>query len=122
MQFTAVILLVHVVGLQVPTSDYAAVVVTAVAEVPAVAWAAAVSKGFGGSTALVSSLVLGSACLLPSIISTALHAGAAHAAGSADTGWSSSLTGKQLAAHQLAMLVYAPFHAAGLDVATCLRA
>lgn len=39
------------------------------------AWAAAVSKGFGGSKALVASLVLGCACLLPAIASSALHAG-----------------------------------------------
>lgn len=107
--------------MQVPTSDYAAVVVTAVAEVPAVAWAAAVSKGLGGSTALVSSLVLGSACLLPSIITTALHAGAAQASGSVDTGWSTSLTGKQLAAHRVFILISAQLHATGLSIATCSR-
>jgi hypothetical protein len=48
---------------------------TAAAEVPAVAWAAAVSKGAGGSTALVASLVLGGTCLLPAISTSALHTG-----------------------------------------------
>jgi hypothetical protein len=48
---------------QVPERDYAAVAVTAAAEVPAVAWAVAASKGFGGRNALVASLVLGCACL-----------------------------------------------------------
>jgi len=78
---------------QVPTSDYAAVMITATAEVPAVAWAAAMSKGFGGRSALVSSLVLGCVCLAPAIISTALGASSAQAATATDAGWSPSLTG-----------------------------
>lgn len=65
------------IWLQVPGSNYAAVMTTAAAEVPAVVWAAAVSKGYGGHTALVSSLVLGCACLLPSIIGSMLPAGKA---------------------------------------------
>lgn len=78
---------------QVPTSDYAAVMTTATAEVPAVAWAAAMSKGFGGRSALVSSLVLGCVCLAPAIVSTALSGSSAQAATGSDAGWSPSLTG-----------------------------
>lgn len=82
-----------------PSSDYAAVMVTAAAEAPAVAWAAGMSKGFGGRTALTASLVLGGACLLPLILDSALHAGAADAAGDAGgagAAWSSSFTGAPL--------------------------
>ena len=79
---------------QVPSSDYAAVMVTAAAEVPAVAWAALMSKGFGGRTALTSSLLLGAVCLLPLLLEGALQGGAAAAAADGDgTGWRSSLTG-----------------------------
>lgn len=40
------------------------------------AWAVAASRAYGGNTALVASLALGCACLLPSIIDSVLHAGA----------------------------------------------
>jgi hypothetical protein len=58
-----------------------------------VAWAAAASRGFGGSKALVASLVLAAACLLPSIIDALLHSGATQAAGSGDIPATGSITG-----------------------------
>lgn len=86
--------LLRCLAAQVPASDYGAVMLTAAAELPAVAWAAAVSRGFGGSRALVASLVLAAACLLPGIFDSVVHsAGPMQAAGSGDIRGSSSLTG-----------------------------
>lgn len=85
--------LLRCLAAQVPASDYGAVMLTAAAELPAVAWAAAASRGFGGSKALVASLVLAAACLLPGIFDSVLHSGPMQAAGSGDSHWSTSLTG-----------------------------
>lgn len=83
--------------LQVPGSDYAAVMLTAAAEVPAVAWAAAASKSAGAKNALVASLALGCVCLLPPIVDSLLHvSGSAQAASggiATDNSWSSTVTG-----------------------------